>query len=77
MTGFRENDLGSTARWAAAAAVVLGIAQWLGLPVNVLPFLYVIAGFAALFALSYLIDKGWSAIKCRAEKQDDSKTRSS
>jgi hypothetical protein len=73
VTGFRDNDVGSTARWAAAAAVVLGIAQWLGLPVNVRPFFYVIAGFAALFAVSYLIDRGWAVIRQRRAGQDEPK----
>ena len=71
MTGFRENNIGATARLAAVAAVVLWIAESLGLPVDVRPFLYVIAGFIALFVLSQLIDKAWLAIKGRSPRNDE------
>jgi len=71
VTGFRENNVGATARLAAGVAVLLWIAQLLGLPVNVRPFLYVIVGFAALYAGAYLIDTVWLAIKGRGATRDE------
>lgn len=71
MTGFSDNDIGSAAGWALAAGIVLWLAGRLGLPASVGIFVYVVAGFAALFAAAHLIDTVWFTFKRRGTKDED------